>query len=732
VPRAHLPDQPFNECPTDDNVAKDNDGLTPQCLCNVHTAARSLALGYDAAVASSETLRSVIDAGRTSKRLDELSTARVIGKIAEQLHAAQQKAGAGKAIGPITPAGISIDASGAAKLGLAEPAAVTYSSPEQITDDTGDRRSDVFSLGAVMWEALTHEPLFADAGEVKTKTIASPSELNANIPAELGAICMKALARTPSDRYQSAKVMAAEIEAVLEQASYADNDEHIAEYMAELGKPANLPKVTLITPPHGVAPAPAPAPVDAPRPITTTKPPKLNDTLPSLGAPLPPILPAKRSPTEPPPVIDTKTDAPIDVLVAKPIEAKAAVLDDAKTVPFEREPAPEQEQPPKPELPKAQSSSTVLGFAPLAPAPIEPSILAAPSAAQSDPILLATPKQPIDPEPLRPKPSSSSAPPIAAEQVPAPAPKRDATPAPKDASKAAAVVALPKNRDSTDELGGWGWGTDSHDAIAEPEYDDAPEPSSRKTLLYVIGGGVALAAIVTVIAVGFGGGSSASTKKPATQPSAAVQEGGAAIASDNIATGSDIVVVATGTPEAATGSAGSAAGSDVVAAAVTPDATVAEVVVAVDAAVAVAPPPPAPDAAVVAVAPPPPPPPPVVVKHDEPKPKEHHADPPRVAHADPKPQDPYKATSKPKGDAQTTYKQGLQAYLRGDTSSALTQLKASLDADPNYAPTWRGLGLVYEKLNDKDKARAAYHRYLQLAPNAGDADNIRNRLERLF
>ena len=81
----------------------------PRSLCNVHTEARSLALGYDAAVPSSETLRSVIDAGRSSKRLDELSTARVIGKIAEQLHAAQHKASAGKAIGPITPSGISID-----------------------------------------------------------------------------------------------------------------------------------------------------------------------------------------------------------------------------------------------------------------------------------------------------------------------------------------------------------------------------------------------------------------------------------------------------------------------------------------------------------------------------------------------------------------------------------------------------------------------------------------------
>src|SRR5262249_29386506 len=102
-------------------------------LCNVRTAASGLALRYDGDVGTSETLRSVTDAGRNAKRLDELSAARVILKIAEQVHAAQQKAGAGKAIGPITPSAISIDVEGHAKLGLAEPTAYGYSSPEQLS-----------------------------------------------------------------------------------------------------------------------------------------------------------------------------------------------------------------------------------------------------------------------------------------------------------------------------------------------------------------------------------------------------------------------------------------------------------------------------------------------------------------------------------------------------------------------------------------------------------------------
>jgi serine/threonine-protein kinase len=58
-------------------------------------------------------------------------------------------------------------------------------------------------------------------------------------------------------------------------------------------------------------------------------------------------------------------------------------------------------------------------------------------------------------------------------------------------------------------------------------------------------------------------------------------------------------------------------------------------------------------------------------------------------------------------------------------------LRTSLAANPSYAPTWRGLGLVFEKLGEKDQARAAFKRYLQLAPSAGDADQIRARMERL-
>jgi tetratricopeptide (TPR) repeat protein len=99
------------------------------------------------------------------------------------------------------------------------------------------------------------------------------------------------------------------------------------------------------------------------------------------------------------------------------------------------------------------------------------------------------------------------------------------------------------------------------------------------------------------------------------------------------------------------------------------------------------------------------------------------------------PLDPYAAPAaapdKPRADPGEAYKTGLQQYARGDTSGALSTFRTSLAINPNFAPTWRGLGLVYEKLGNKTQARSAFRRYLQLAPTAADADQVRDRLERL-
>src|SRR6188768_957581 len=96
-------------------------------------------------------LRTVIDAPR---RLDELSTARVIEQAAELVHK-QQKGGT--ALGTITPDAIFV---GNAGVELRTGATgIAYAAPETAGGKAGDRRSDVYSLGAVLWEALAHEKI---------------------------------------------------------------------------------------------------------------------------------------------------------------------------------------------------------------------------------------------------------------------------------------------------------------------------------------------------------------------------------------------------------------------------------------------------------------------------------------------------------------------------------------------------------------------------------------------
>jgi regulator of sirC expression with transglutaminase-like and TPR domain len=75
------------------------------------------------------------------------------------------------------------------------------------------------------------------------------------------------------------------------------------------------------------------------------------------------------------------------------------------------------------------------------------------------------------------------------------------------------------------------------------------------------------------------------------------------------------------------------------------------------------------------------------------------------------------------------FRTALQAWVHGDTKTALASYKHVLQANPGYSPAWRGVGLVYEKLGDRPAARAAFLKYLQLSPGAADAAGIRARLE---
>jgi serine/threonine protein kinase len=88
-----------------------------------------------------------------------------------------------------------------------------FLSPEQLIGETLDRRSDIFSIGTVMWCALTGEHLFkgntveATMTNVIRRRIEPPSQVGLKPPACLDALVLKALERDPEHRFQSAAEM---------------------------------------------------------------------------------------------------------------------------------------------------------------------------------------------------------------------------------------------------------------------------------------------------------------------------------------------------------------------------------------------------------------------------------------------------------------------------------------------------------------------------------------------
>ena len=130
-----------------------------------------------------------------------------------------------------------------------------YMSPEQIRGDvTLDGRSDVFSLGTVLYEMLTGKPPFA--GETVTEIMQAvlehtppvPSVVDAHVPPELDGVVMRMLAKRPDDRYPSARSLFRELRRV---------DENFS------ARAEQTPAVAAPIEPDALVPVPARGPVGA-------------------------------------------------------------------------------------------------------------------------------------------------------------------------------------------------------------------------------------------------------------------------------------------------------------------------------------------------------------------------------------------------------------------------------------------------------------------------------------
>jgi serine/threonine-protein kinase len=98
-----------------------------------------------------------------------------------------------------------------------------YMSPEQAEGADVDHRTDLFSLGVLLFECVTGKRLFKGVHDVQTLSMVKeariplPSSINREIPPQLDEICLKALARNPDDRYQSAEELAADLDRIAHQ-----------------------------------------------------------------------------------------------------------------------------------------------------------------------------------------------------------------------------------------------------------------------------------------------------------------------------------------------------------------------------------------------------------------------------------------------------------------------------------------------------------------------------------
>lgn len=94
-----------------------------------------------------------------------------------------------------------------------------YMSPEQaIGSPSIDGQTDIFSLGAIFYELLTGKIPFKRSNNlltlraVETESPARPRQLNSLVPKDLEAICLKCLAKDPSERYENAHSLARDLE----------------------------------------------------------------------------------------------------------------------------------------------------------------------------------------------------------------------------------------------------------------------------------------------------------------------------------------------------------------------------------------------------------------------------------------------------------------------------------------------------------------------------------------
>lgn len=156
----------------------------------------------------------------------------------------------------VSPSNVLVTYDGAVKLvdfGIAKAAAfqsntiagtlkgkVPYMSPEQCRGEVVDRRSDIFSIGTLLWEMTTGARLFAGDNEiaiinrVAKADVPKPTSIRADYPPQLETIVMRALHSDPEQRYQHAIDLQIDLEDFAREHRLPVSSARMGKFMREL------------------------------------------------------------------------------------------------------------------------------------------------------------------------------------------------------------------------------------------------------------------------------------------------------------------------------------------------------------------------------------------------------------------------------------------------------------------------------------------------------------------
>ncbi len=141
-----------------------------------------------------------------------------------------------------------------------------YCSPEQIRGEAIDLRSNLFTLGAILYEMVVGRLAFDAAdpvtlvSRIENETPAAPSSVNPKIQPAVSALIMKALAKNPAERYQSARELLDDLEKCKENKKAATDTRRPAAASAVAVNPAaRAAAASKFVAPASSAPKPEPA-----------------------------------------------------------------------------------------------------------------------------------------------------------------------------------------------------------------------------------------------------------------------------------------------------------------------------------------------------------------------------------------------------------------------------------------------------------------------------------------